>query len=192
MKRRQAREMVLQSLFQMDYNKKEVADVEAVDREPAEDAADAAVKEAVDAVNEEAAVEEAAGEMEPSAAGSKALEVSEEEMLIKEALELQDDKEAPDNAVKYAASVLSGTVKNMAEIDARIEEFTKDWTLERMTGVDRNIIRMAVYETCFADERIPVQVAINEAVELAKDFGTEQSPRFVNGILGKLTDKYCK
>lgn len=177
MKRRQAREMVLQSLFQMDYNKKEAADVEAVDTELAEDVA-------------EAIVNDLAGDEADTSVAS--VEVSDEEILIKEALELQDEKEAPGKAVKYAAGVLSGTVKNMAEIDARIEEFTKDWTLERMTGVDRNIIRMAVYECCFADEKIPVQVAINEAVELAKAFGTEQSPRFVNGILGKLTDKYCK
>ena len=55
-----------------------------------------------------------------------------------------------------------------------------------MPGIDRNILRMAIYEMCFGEEKVPVNVAVNEAVELAKQFGTEKSARFINGVLGKL------
>ena len=55
-----------------------------------------------------------------------------------------------------------------------------------MPGIDRNILRMAIYEMRFAKEKLPVTVAVNEAVELAKTFGTEKSSRFINGVLGKL------
>jgi N utilization substance protein B len=55
-----------------------------------------------------------------------------------------------------------------------------------MPGIDRNILRLAIYEMCFAGEKVPVNIAVNEAVELAKEFGSDASSRFVNGILGKM------
>ena len=71
------------------------------------------------------------------------------------------------------------------EIDEMVEEVSKGWRLNRMGKVDLTILRIAIYEMKYDDE-IPVGVAINEAVELAKRFGGEESPSFVNGILGKL------
>lgn len=77
-----------------------------------------------------------------------------------------------------------GTREHLSEIDAIIAQFAEHWTLERMAAVDRNILRMAIYELERADT--PVGVVINEAVELAKRYSTEESGRFVNGMLGKI------
>ena len=66
----------------------------------------------------------------------------------------------------------------------------ENWTLERMPIVDRNIIRIATYEIVYCDD-IPTGVAINEAVEMAKAFGTDESPKFVNGVLGRIATETC-
>ena len=77
-----------------------------------------------------------------------------------------------------------GVEEHMSELDARISSISQNWVLSRMSIVDRNILRIAHYEMLF-DEEIPTSVAINEAVELAKLFGQDESPKFVNGILGE-------
>ncbi len=77
-----------------------------------------------------------------------------------------------------------GTRASLLEIDALIARVAEHWTLERMATVDRNILRMAIYELVSTDT--PVGVVINEAVELAKQYSTEESGRFVNGMLGKI------
>lgn len=77
-------------------------------------------------------------------------------------------------------------ISKLDEIDTAIEEVSEGWKLNRMSKVDLTIMRLACYEMKF-DEDIPVSVAINEAVELAKKFGGDDSPSFVNGILAKLT-----
>ena len=82
--------------------------------------------------------------------------------------------------------VLNGVLANSEAIDARISEYAIDWTLERMPAVDRNILRVAVYEMFFAAEKLVPNVAINEAVEIAKIYGTDDTPRFINGVLGKM------
>ncbi len=74
----------------------------------------------------------------------------------------------------------------LPEIDEKLSAASKGWKLERMGKTDLTILRLAVYEM-FYDEDIPVGVAINEAVELAKNFGGEESPSFINGVLGKLS-----
>lgn len=86
----------------------------------------------------------------------------------------------------YAASLVRGTRENLVAIDEAIAAYAHDWKLERMTGVDRNIVRIALYEMKYGAEKVDVGVAINEAVELAKKFGTDDSGRYVNGILGGL------
>ena len=86
----------------------------------------------------------------------------------------------------YAASLVRGTREYLAAIDEEIAASTHDWKLDRMTGVDRNIVRIALYEMKYGAEKVDVGVAINEAVELAKKFGTDDSSRYVNGILGGL------
>lgn len=90
----------------------------------------------------------------------------------------------------YASALVSGVVEHMDDIDEHIASTARNWTLERMPIVDRNIIRLAVYEILFRDD-IPTGVAINEAVELAKAFGTDDSPKFVNGVLGRIASEYC-
>lgn len=86
---------------------------------------------------------------------------------------------------QYAGQLLGGIVSQLDQIDAWIADVAQNWTLDRMPVVDRNIIRIAVYETAFCDD-IPTGVAINEAVELAKAFGGDESPKFVNGVLGRI------
>lgn len=85
----------------------------------------------------------------------------------------------------YAESLAKGVSENMCQIDAWIASVAENWTLERMPVVDRNIIRLAAYEVAYCDD-IPTGVAINEAVEIAKVFGGDESPKFVNGVLGRI------
>ncbi|MDR0520738.1 MAG: transcription antitermination factor NusB [Planctomycetaceae bacterium] len=86
--------------------------------------------------------------------------------------------------LQFARQLLSGTVLHQKEIDGQIASIARNWTLERINCVDRNILRLAAFEILFTD--LPKAVAINEAVELAKKFGTKDSPGFVNGILDRL------
>lgn len=90
---------------------------------------------------------------------------------------------APDDW-SLVETLARGTRAHLAEIDAVIAGAAEHWTLERMATVDRNILRMAIYE--MVSSSTPVGVVINEAVELAKQYSTEESGRFVNGLLGRL------
>lgn len=85
----------------------------------------------------------------------------------------------------YAHELLKGIVEHLEEIDSWISDTAQNWTIDRMLIVDRNIIRLASYEMAYV-EKIPPAVAINEAVELAKVFGGDESPKFVNGVLGRI------
>ena len=96
------------------------------------------------------------------------------------------EKQAAAEAVAYAAQVLEGVLANRDAIDERIGSYAIDWTVERMPAMDRNILRLAVYELFFAEEKLAAGVAINEAVEIAKMYGTDESPKFINGVLGKM------
>ena len=80
-------------------------------------------------------------------------------------------------------------VEKLPEIDEEITQAAEGWKLSRMNKVDLSIIRLAAYELIF-DEDVPGKVAINEAVELAKSFGGDESPQFVNGVLAKLVHKH--
>ena len=86
----------------------------------------------------------------------------------------------------YAQGLVRGTRAAIGEIDAAIARSAKEWKLERMPGVDRNLIRMAFYEMYYQEERIDPGTAINEAVELAKKYGAEDAGRYVNGILSAM------
>lgn len=89
----------------------------------------------------------------------------------------------PDDEVKaFAEEIIKGTFKHLAEINALIHKSAKNWSLDRMSIVDRNVLRMAVYEILHRMD-IPTSVTINEAIEIAKKYGTEESGSFVNGIL---------
>ena len=107
------------------------------------------------------------------------------EAALNAAVEEQNTKDAV-KAQSYAQRAVNGILAALADIDAKIKEYSIDWDLERMPGVDRNILRLAVYEIYYADEKIPAGIAINEAVEIAKIYGSEDSPRFINGLLGKM------
>ncbi len=91
----------------------------------------------------------------------------------------------------YMEQLVKGTLANKAEIDDLIARSSREWKVSRMAAVDRNITRMAAYEMFFQEEKLTPGIAINEAVELAKKFGSDDSGRYVNGILGamiKLTE----
>jgi N utilization substance protein B len=91
----------------------------------------------------------------------------------------------------YIHRVVLGTLCNLKAIDDIISRLAIDWTLDRMGAVDRNLLRLAICEIMFLDD-IPTNVAINEAVSLAKKFGDDESWKFVNGILGKLVREMKK
>ena len=95
------------------------------------------------------------------------------------------ETELPRRAETFARSLVEGVLANSAEIDRIITDFAPNWPVSQMAVVDRNILRMAVYEIALARET-PPKVAINEAVELAKAFGADSAPRFINGVLGSV------
>ncbi|MBD3413981.1 MAG: transcription antitermination factor NusB [Candidatus Aminicenantes bacterium] len=86
----------------------------------------------------------------------------------------------------YAQKLVRGVASHKNEIDTLIQSYTKNWRISRMLCIDRNILRLAVYELLF-EEDMAAAVAINEAVELAKTFGSTESAKFVNGILDSLS-----
>jgi N utilization substance protein B len=88
----------------------------------------------------------------------------------------------------YARDVVLGVEAHQPRIDRLIENTSENWSLMRMPLVDRNILRIAVFEMIYRDEDVPDSVAINEAVEMAKVYGGEDSSKFINGILGRLAD----
>lgn len=85
----------------------------------------------------------------------------------------------------YIYDTLEGIVKNIDDLDGIIERAAPDWPLDQITMVDRNILRLGVYELKYSSD-IPPKVAINEAIELAKSFGGKSSGKFVNGVLGTI------
>ena len=105
------------------------------------------------------------------------------EMLIKETKGLNQQ------SILFTREIIKGTIANLEAIDATIKTVSNDWKIERMAAVDRNIVRMAVYELKFNSEDTAPKIIINEAIEIAKIFGSDESSRFVNGILVALIKK---
>ena len=143
MSRRQAREVALQALFQLDFNRPELEEQ----------------REAYETLAIDTALSEAEGG-----------ELNKKDRY-------------------YIETVVTGTRQNLEKIDEMIASQAKGWTLDRMAAVDRNLARLAVYEMCFAEEKLAPGIAINEAIELAKKFGTDESGRYVNGLLNALVKK---
>ena len=102
-------------------------------------------------------------------------------------LYLEQVEEASEEERGYMRKKVKDIAAHEEEIDAMINEHTTGWKTGRMNRVDLSVLRLAVYEMKWDDE-VPVKVAINEAVELAKKFGGDDSPAFVNGVLAKLAD----
>jgi transcription antitermination protein NusB len=92
-----------------------------------------------------------------------------------------EDGEGPGNA--YTAILVRGVVEHQARIDGLLSAYSEGWTLDRMPAIDRNALRLGIYELIYNDE-VPDAVAVTEAVALVRDLSTDSSPAFVNGILG--------
>lgn len=137
MSRRNAREIVLKSLFIMDFT--------------------------------------------PDTKIANALKVAEEEI-----------QGATKSDIVYAQTVVEGTLSHLSEIDKELEETSNKWHVKRMAAIDRNLIRLAAYEMFLGTEEVPSAIAINEAVELAKIYGSDESAAYVNGILGKMAKNHGK
>ena len=89
---------------------------------------------------------------------------------------------------EFASHLVQGILEHMGGMDILISRYAPEWPLEQMAVIDRNILRIAIFEFIASDET-PVKVAINEAVELAKTYGSDSAPRFINGVLGTLAEK---
>ena len=96
----------------------------------------------------------------------------------------EEGKPDPD-AVKFAQELVDGVRSHQTEIDELIEKHSHNWRLDRMSRIDRNVLRVGVFELKYRPD-IPKKVSINEAVELGKNFGTEESSAFVNGLLDRV------
>ena len=94
--------------------------------------------------------------------------------------------EPPASAIAFGHALVRGTAAHLREIDALLASLAEEWAFDRLANVDRNILRLAVYELLHG-KGVPEEIVINEAVELAKEYSTEESSRFVNGILGNLS-----
>ncbi len=94
-------------------------------------------------------------------------------------------KDVEDDIASFANSLMKGALENISTLDDIISKSAQNWQLKRMATVDRNILRMAAYELIYESE-VPAKVSINEAINLAKKYGDEESGKFVNGILDKI------
>ncbi|WP_281886673.1 transcription antitermination factor NusB [Paenibacillus sp. YYML68] len=138
MRKRLARELALQSLYQMEMN-------------------DSTLVAAIEHV-----IEEARGEDEGQLTRAK------DQISFDEVREL-----------------VNGTKQHKSQIDDLLVDYLKGWQMDRLSRVDREILRLATYEMIFRDD-VPPKVVVNEAIEMSKNFGTEESGKFVNGVLGKM------
>ena len=93
----------------------------------------------------------------------------------------------PPAAAAFGRHLVNGVLKHQTVFDIFIHRHAPEWPLEQMAYIDRNVLRIAIFEFA-VDGQTPVKVAINEAVELAKTFGSDSAPRFVNGVLGTLVE----
>lgn len=92
---------------------------------------------------------------------------------------------------EFIYKLVKGTIQNLSFIDKKISEHSINWSLKRMPYIDRNILRIAVYEMLFLDD-VPEVVAINEAIELAKRYSGRESPKFINGVLHTIKEEHIK
>ena len=114
------------------------------------------------------------------------------EEMLKEFFEAEEESNENEpqeslnkNDVRFAEEIIRGTIENLEQIDQLIQSNTTGWTKERIAKVDLAILRLAMFEILFRED-IPGSVAINEAIELAKKYSTDESGGFVNGVLGKI------
>ncbi len=99
---------------------------------------------------------------------------------------LLDEGELSEGNNVFVRELVGGVIENMEEINRNIEKFAPAWPIRQLSIIDRNIQRVAIFEILF-DNKVSIKVAINEAVELAKKFGSDNSPKFINGVLGSVS-----
>jgi N utilization substance protein B len=99
---------------------------------------------------------------------------------------LLSETDLNEETAAFVRELVAGAVGNKDKIDGSIKKYAPAWPLEQIAMIDRNILRLAIFEILF-DNKVPVKVAVSEAVELAKTFGSESSPTFVNGVLGSVS-----
>jgi N utilization substance protein B len=99
---------------------------------------------------------------------------------------LRAEETLPQEVIGFSEELVKGVLQNKANLDAFIKKFAPAFPPEQMSVIDRNILRLAIFEISFSD-KTPIKVAINEAIELAKEFGSDSSPRLINGVLGSVT-----
>ena len=99
---------------------------------------------------------------------------------------LRAGEKLPQEALSFSEELVKGVLQNKSSLDDLIKKFAPAFPTEQMSVIDRNILRLAIFEVLFSD-KTPIKVAINEAVELAKEFGSDSSPRLINGVLGSIT-----
>ncbi len=92
-----------------------------------------------------------------------------------------------ENLISFSQSIVSGVYPLIQNIDEQISKYAPEWPFDQVAVIDRNILRIALWEMAY-DSETPIKVVINEAIELAKLFGSDSTPRFVNGVLGSLAD----
>ena len=100
-------------------------------------------------------------------------------------IRLAQESSLSEKLTQFATELVTGVIQRKQEIDANIRRYAPAWPVEQLALLDRNILRLAIFEVLY-DNSTPVKVAINEAVELAKTFGTDSSARFINGVLGSV------
>ena len=102
--------------------------------------------------------------------------------------QLLGEKPLPEEAASFARELVEGVLSHRKRIDDVIRDYAPAWPLEQMAVVDRNVLRLAIFEIMVDNKtQVPLKVAINEAVDLAKSFGSDNSARFVNGVLGSIS-----
>ena len=95
----------------------------------------------------------------------------------------------PQAGVAFAFHLVEGVIDHATQVDTLLTELAPEWPVEQIAVIDRNVLRLAIFELCFDAGDTPPKVVINEAVELAKMFGADSAPRFVNGVLGSLVNR---
>jgi len=99
-----------------------------------------------------------------------------------------EDRHLQPKVAEYASELVIGVYDHLADIDVHIQSAAREWPLQQMARIDKNILRLAIYEILF-NNTVPAKAAINEAVELAKQFGSDTSSRFINGVLGTIFNR---
>ena len=97
-----------------------------------------------------------------------------------------DQMGVPHQSRDFTSSIVDGTLENLEKIDSMISKHSHHWKINRMNSVDKNVLRIGIYELLFCQDT-PVKVIINEAIEIGKKFGTEESGSFINGLLDKIS-----